>query len=396
MQKNIPYTRKFYAVLAGYIAIIFLGNWHHVNQQGIFFHEYLPIAKHLLNDDGYSINSGVRILYPMWGYPFLTMIGEFIGSSIFFLAFFQAILCVIGIAFFYKLFNLKKKYWHILLFTPFIALASVRWPDAVVAVLLIAAVWYLKICFETRSKKYAVITGMLIGLLLNFRNEYFGLLMVLAAVSLISLFLKKRYVFSASAIIVFFALLMLLPWAYYSYSIDKHFRFTATNGGGVLYISLGQLPNNPWAIAHTDSVAFAVAKQNGIDDPYSAKGDSLLTAKFIGCIENNPLAYSEKSGYNLLSSLIRGVYVGEYEGVVEKIIKIIFIIVFDFLLVLTCLYYVKNRRLLLAAIIFTLLIYKFALIALIQYEPRHMNAIYLFILGPSLLFWKKKVRQQNR
>ena len=395
MQKNIPYNLKFYAVFAGYIAIIFFGNWHHANQQGIFYGEYLPIAKHLLNRDGYLIYFGVPTLYPIWGYSFLTMIGELIGSSILFLAYLQAIFCIIGISFFYKLFNLDKKYWHILLFTPFIVLASVRWPDAIVGVLLILTIYYFKQCIENHSKKYAILSGVLFGILLNYRSEYLGLLLILAIICVVSIFLKKKNFFSLSSLTILSTLLILLPWAYYSYTIDKHIRLTATNSGGVLYISLGQLPNNPWGIVHSDSVAYAVAKQNGIDDPYSTKGDSLLTSKFIGDIENNPVAYTEKVGYNIYSSLIRGVYTGEFGGIIEKIIKIIFILVFDFLLLLTSLYFIKNRRSLLVVLAFILIIYKFTLVSLIQYEPRHMNAIYLFLLGPSLLFLKEKMNKNS-
>jgi hypothetical protein len=391
LQKFGSYEKKFYTALAVFTALIFVANWHHTNQQGIFDNEYTPLAKHLLSGDGYVIHSGSKILYPIWGYSFLTMFGEFIGSSIFFLALVQAILCIVGIYFFYKLFNLEKKYWHILLFSPFIALMSVRWPDAIVAVLLIIAAYYLKICLETQSRKYAIITGLLLGILLNFRSEYLGLLLVLAVIAIVSLFFKKKYFFSNLTLIAFFALLLLLPWAFYSYSIDKHFRLTATNGGGVLYISLGQLPNNPWGIVHSDSVAFTVAKENGIDDPYSAQGDSLLTAKFIHDVEKKPVAYSEKIGYNVFTSFIRGVYVGEYPDIIEKTIKIIFVFIFDLLLALSVYTLVKKIK---ASSIFTavsvLIIYKFALISFIQYEPRHMNAIYLFMLGIAFVYKRSK------
>ena len=389
-QKNTPIAWKFYCLLAGYVVVIFFANWHHLNQQGIFNNEYEPIANHLLNGDGYVISIGNKILYPIWGYSFLTMIGELIGSPIFFLAVLQAALCIIGIYFFYKLFSLEKKYWHILLFTPFIALASVRWPDAIVGVLLIAAAYCFKVCLKNRSKKYAAVTGILLGILLNFRSEYLGILILFLILAITSLFLRKNNLLPISLIIVFFALVALMPWSFYSHSIDKHFRLTSTNGGGVLYISLGQLPNNPWGIMHSDSVAFAVAKEQGINDPYSTQGDSLLTAKFSNDIENEPIAYSEKIGYNVISSIVRGVYVGEFGGAIEKTIKVIFILLFDIFLVLAALYFAKNYRKTLVLSIFLLVLYKFCIISFIQYEPRHMNAIYLFLLGPSLLFLKER------
>jgi hypothetical protein len=387
---------NFYAVLAAYIAVVFFVNRDHINQQGIFFNQYLPIAKNLLNGTGYIIHSGVRILYPIWGYTFLTMMGEIFGSPVFFLAVVQSLLCIFAISFFYKFFNLQKRYWHIPLLTPFIALTSVRWPDAIVGILLIIAAYYYKQSLETRSNKYAILSGLILGTVLNFRSEYLGLILLLGVIAFAALILKERNLFSLSALTVIPALLVLLPWAYYSYSIDNHIRLTATNAGGVLYISLGQLPNNPWGIVHSDSVAYEISKQNGISDPYSANGDSLLTAKFIGDVENNPIAYSEKTGYNLITSLIRGVYIGEYTGPIQKIVKIVFILLFDLLLLVTCLYFSKHYgRSPLFFIVAVLVVYKFLLISFIQYEPRHMNAIYLFLLGSSLLYFEDRISNKK-
>ncbi|MFI5262912.1 MAG: hypothetical protein ACHQM6_00195 [Candidatus Kapaibacterium sp.] len=382
--------------MAAYISIIFWGNWHHINQQGIFYNEYLAIAKHLLNGDGYVIHTGIPVLYPICGYTLFTLIAEFTGSPLFVLALFQFFLCIISISLFYKFFNLEKRYWHILLFTPFIALLSVRWPDAIVGTLLIVTAYYINRSFETSSKKDALLGGLLLGIILNFRSEYLGLLVFLMIIAIGSLLVRKKELFYLLTLIVIPASLILLPWAYYSYSLDKHIRLTATNGGGVLYISLGQLPENPWGIVHSDSVAYAVSKQNGIDDPYSVKGDSLLTAKFIDDIDHNPIAFSEKVGYNLLASLIRGVYIGEYDGLVQIIVKVIFTIVFNLLLLFSCLYFLKHRiKRPVLLIVSVLIIYKYFLISFIQYEPRHMNAIYLFMLGISLLYLRERVHEKK-
>ncbi|MEP7233925.1 MAG: hypothetical protein ABI778_01395 [Ignavibacteriota bacterium] len=373
-------SSKYYAALAAYIAVIFFANTNHINQQGIFFNEYLPIAKHLLSGAGYVIHSGVSILYPIWGYTFLTAVGEFVGAPILFLAILQGVLCIIGISFFYKIFQIEKKYWHILLFTPFIALTSVRWPDAIVGVLLLLTIYYY-----TQSFKLSF------GLILNFRSEYVGLLVVLIITILILLLRKKFDLAVLTTLTLIPACLLIIPWGSFSYSMDSHIRLTATNGGGVLYISLGQLPNNPWGIVHSDSVAYAVAKENGIDDPYSVRGDSLLSAKFITDIENYPINFSEKAGFNILTSFVRGVYIGEYQSVAQTIIKIIFVVIFD-ILVLLFLLYIKRKRNMssLLLILIVIVLYKFLLISLIQYEPRHMNAIYLLILGPALLFLKDR------
>ncbi|HYM19416.1 MAG TPA: hypothetical protein VEW28_00255 [Candidatus Kapabacteria bacterium] len=424
--------KRFWLILGGLAAVVFTCNAAHSNQQIIFFREYVPIATNLLNGSGYSILPHQPVLYPMWGYSLLTVLALTTGYSLIFLGIFQAILSLVTIRAFYRLFRLEKKYWHIPLFIPFITLLSVRWPDAIVASMLVFALMFFVSSIQKSSNKYAFYSGCCLGLICNFRSEYLGLLIILALVMTVSLLRRDIAQMKVTLITVLTSLFLLLPWAIYSYSIDKHVRVAATNGGGVFYISLGQLPNNPWHITHSDSTAFTESHLNGIDDPYSPRGDSLLTSEFVSDIEKFPASFTKKIAYNLLSTVYRGVYTGEFVNItldsaareaflgsitsgnisqdisrlsefrfvtiivfaIQQFIHIFFIPIFDLLILLTIIYCWKYlRKSFLLKVVLIVLLYKFALVGLVQYEPRHMNAIYLLVLGTALLYVQNRKGQ---
>jgi hypothetical protein len=194
------------------------------------------------------------------------------------------------------------------------------------------------------------------------------------------------------------------------------------------YISLGQLPGNPWAIVPGDKSAYNFAKAYNEKNPYTPNADKLLRSEFLRLITNNPGAYAKKCGYNLLKIFTGGVYTGEYAtiftgsikrneadsiinstpGIInkfkiissfpsdvsrplyfEKIIQALFIVVFFvFLLTYIFLFFIRKSESfkMLFALFSGLILYKFIIIALIQYEYRHLNTIYLFLLGTFLIF----------
>ena len=133
-----------------------------------------------------------------------------------------------------------------------------------------------------------------------------------------------------------------------------------------------------------------------------------------------------KFSWNILSAFIRGVYTGEFansilgktrreeidrsmksEGksqlatlfsldanecyplLVEKGIQFAFIPLFFAILVATFIWAAKERSTasLLAA---ALVIYKLVVVGITQYEPRHMNAVYLLALGCALRYFSER------
>jgi hypothetical protein len=220
--------------------------------------------------------------------------------------------------------------------------------------------------------------------------------------------------------------LLIVPWAMRAYSVTGELRLSASNGGAVMYISLGQLPNNSWGIIPLDETAYQIADSLNFDSPYSNEADNYFKSLSLQSIQTNPLEYAKKVGYNLFSSLTYGVYTGEYANsiiglehrqvvetgfasnnnifkkidyllnadkfvtvpiLIEKGLQGIFMIIFLYLILSSIMKLItgkvnlsKSFLILLLAII----IYKFAIVSAIQYEYRHMNAIYLLVLGIAL------------
>jgi hypothetical protein len=93
---------------------------------------------------------------------------------------------------------------------------------------------------------------------------------------------------------------------------------TSSNGGALLYITLGQLPNNPWKIVHDDPVYFAFARDHGFASPYSPEADVALRQAFRAAVAAEPAAFARKVGRNFAMAIIGGVYTGAFATWISK------------------------------------------------------------------------------
>jgi hypothetical protein len=229
----------------------------------------------------------------------------------------------------------------------------------------------------------------------------------------------------------------MLPWAYRSYTNTGEWRFSATNGGMVLYISLGQLSNNPWNVSPLDKTAIDFAKTRGFNYPFSPAADRVLQEEFVKQVKRYPGAYIKKVGFNLLKSITGGVYTGEYSNLfinadkriiiddsisrlngamkkinfiaslpyynsipmlIEKIIQGIYIPIFLISIItffIFCFLKGNKELYLLKGILLSIILYKILTISLIQYEYRHMNSIYIFIIGISIIYFNQYIFKKN-
>ena len=429
----------FWTIIIVFVFFVFLFNSCHINQQGTYNNIFKPIAENLLVEGVYTSPALANepLLYPFWGYTCLIMIGSIPGFSDIFILIIQYLLCLAGISLFYKIYKIQPKYRHIPLFLPYAALMSVKWPDAIVGGLLIFYVFFaIKSIVENRTK-YFIISGIILGIILNFRSEYLYLPLVFLLFLLLPHFKKKRKEVIKLCLSSFLiSILLLMPWAIRSNNITGEYHFSATNGGAVTYISLGQLPGNKWGIVPLDRTAYYIADSLGFSSPYSPEADNYFSKKSKQLVFNDPGEYAKKAGYNFISAWVRGVYTGEYANffitkdrrfeidekitsqndllnkikslfdlslkesiplLLEKALQGVFIPVILVLLIILKIVFWKEKdkylRIVLA-VIGAIIAYKLALVSLIQYEYRHMNAIYLFLMGAGLVFLKMTQRNQ--
>jgi hypothetical protein len=104
----------------------------------------------------------------------------------------------------------------------------------------------------------------------------------------------------------------------YSARATGHVLLTSTNAGHVLYISLGQLSNNPWGITPIDSDP---RMHRELDAHFHHRSTSSLTYasdrylrhRFLHLVRAHPAAWLHKDLLNAKSTFTEGLYVGEFD-----------------------------------------------------------------------------------
>ncbi len=405
-----------------FTALIFYFNLNHNIQQGTLENYFIPIAKNLINNLSYSLPkyTSTPSFYPIWGYTFLILPDILFKTNTLIILILQYIFTLISIYFFYKIFQLKKSYYHLFFFIPFISIMSTKTPDAIICFLIILIIYFLKNYFISGNIKFLVLTGIANGILLNFRSEYLYLFIITLLVAIISYQNSLKIFFKISIVVLIISFIFLLPWIMRSYYYTNEFKFTATNGGAVIYISLGQLPGNKWKIQPYDETVYKIADSLNFSNPYTLEADKYFKSEFFKAIKKYPFDYVKKIAYNFISSLIRGVYTGEFANtfidkdlrfqwekslnkqiglqnkfdfilktdyqilipvLLEKFIQLLFIPIFFILFVLTTIKFLKYDFDKLDLFLLSIILYKLIIVSLIQYEYRHMNSIYLILLG---------------
>ncbi len=311
MSSNLQNGKVFYFLLAFFAFAIFFFNQNHLNQDTIYFKHILPIAENLLKGEGYTNVAGKTAFYPIWGYVFLQIPGIIMGSPQFWTLFIQFCASILGVVLFYKLFEIKEKYWHILFFLPYFALCSIKTADGLVSILLIAYSYFFVAYFSTKEIRNLHYLWFVLAVLVNLRSEYIYLPLFQTLFFFIYFKNRLKY-FKINAILLTIAFVAMLPWAIRSYAINQEVRFNSSNGGAVMYISLGQLPQNKWGITPTDSTAYAIAAANGIDDPFTPEADKLFQQLTKEAISGNSFEFIKKMAYNAIKVFANGVYTGEY------------------------------------------------------------------------------------
>jgi hypothetical protein len=112
----------------------------------------------------------------------------------------------------------------------------------------------------------------------------------------------------------------LIPYAIYTKTVTDHYLITSTNSGHVLFIGLGQLPNNKWGITPYDEdpkMAKIMEDELGQKDygyNLQYEGDKILKKHFLNMIKEDPLEYTKKVFYSTYLMLKGGFYSGEYQA----------------------------------------------------------------------------------
>ncbi len=406
--------------------LVFWGNHRHqFNQGGSTFQRSLLLAERLVAGQGYTLAQpdGTPAFYPMWGYPLLLAPGVWLGAPLLWITLVQFVLCGTAFWAFYRIFGLRPRLWHIPCLLPLFALCSVKWPDAVTLPLLLLLLERATKYLEDGRPRAAVGAAALFGLSVNVRSEF-----LLLPVCMLGLAWatrrggdRKRWLALTGGLLLGGAV-FLAPWAARSQALLGQWRLSSTNGGGVLYITLGQLPGNPWGIRHADAEAWTYVQARGLDSPWSPAGDAMLRAAWLERVVAHPFAFAGKVLGNGLRLATHGVYTGEYytliaspqaarsavqalrEGrwpvawsaedpvtglliIASATVYACFVLLLPLVLVTACACLCKHGYLRSwpgALAVSALLIHGVSLVLLAQHQTRHVNGLYLLGLGLTL------------
>lgn len=136
-----------------------------------------------------------------------------------------------------------------------------------------------------------LLAGAVLGLACHFRTEY-----ILLPGALVFVFWATAGRFlcavGQTAALAAVMLLILLPWALWMKSVIGEFRFTTTTGGGGLFFSLGEDPQNPWGIVFDDRWLDDDAVRRGLKNPWGPQANRYYGAKFREYLRTYPGRYA--------------------------------------------------------------------------------------------------------
>ena len=201
-----------------------------------------------------------------------------------------------------------------LLALPWYLLHSVKWPLSFAASFSVLGLVVLERALRTRSLGAGAAAGVFFGASLYFRSEFLFLPLFLLMVGVLSRVVPKlpRLPLAPLAACAALAWIILIPWGVHYREQTGHFSLTASQGGIVAFISLGQLPRNPWGAVYEDEYAYAYLAQVAPQLPVNSHtADRVLIDEFKRRVKAEPIAFAAKMGWNGAISLVSGFYGGE-------------------------------------------------------------------------------------
>ncbi len=306
------------ACISGLVAYL---NYHATAMQGILpcYQDYKRII--LAGFDPTVALHGTPA-FPMWGYGWMYVLTE----NHLALLIIQIGLALLSVAILIRHIEQRELLGDravaavkllLLVSLPWYAFQTVRWPYSIAISLFMLSLVFLHrgVSGERFSVRQLVLSGALFGLALNFRSDYY-LMPVGFVVAVCWCSRPVCRSFARMAVWAVTAYAMLTPWMLYTHHVTGHALLTSTNGGHVLFIGLGTLPENKWGITPCDEDPLMhelIREHFGEAKPSCGyEANSLLTREFRNRVVADPAEYARKCRYAAWSILRYGVYSGEF------------------------------------------------------------------------------------
>jgi hypothetical protein len=318
------FDRWWWVPAAGLVPFFVYLNADAANMQGVYG-SYVCFRREILHGLHPAANPCQSPTFPMWGYGWLLVITRTKAA----LLVFQGLAGLAAAWYFLRVLSqggelggwgLRLSKLLLLVCIPWYAFHALRWPysEASTLVVLSIAVLCLVLRREGPSFGLTALSGILFGLALNFRSDFILLPLVVALVVIFTCRGSHRLQLQRLGLWLVTIVVALAPWMVYSARVTGHVLFTSTNAGHVLYISLGQLPGNPWGITPSDTDP---RMQRELDAHFRHESTSSLTYasdqylrhRFIQLVREHPGAWLHKDLDNARDTLSQGFYSGEFD-----------------------------------------------------------------------------------
>lgn len=272
-------------ILAGIAYASLLKNYH--GQSGIlpFYYQHIDFF-----ENGFQRLNSVTPSFPLWGYSLvLYVFPDFISRELFQALIHSVVLFSIFIYFKGFLdYRFSRILFLILLLTPGgFSAAPPSQPYSLYSDCMLISLIML-------ANKRIVMSSLFFGLALNFRSETYILPPFIAVVAVMAKAFDWKIAIKWLALIY----ICMIPWAGYTYYNEGVPRFTSSNGGHVLIVGLGDLPDNKWGATGRDDdpLMRKLLKKNAAEgvSTLSSRGDSILKKEYIDLISSAPFEFWRK------------------------------------------------------------------------------------------------------
>lgn len=321
--KIVVYSRCLFLVTL-FFNIVFssLISFHNLSFDLYFNQNYINYAKSLSESLSFypSVNLIGLSTFPLWGYGFVHWV--FNSSKLGILIFQQALN-------FYTIYLsdnfIRKKHfyslyiWRILVLIafPYFLFHTQLWPKSISSSLLIIGLIKLLNYVDSKKKFDIIVSGLMFGLVCNFRSDYFYLTFVIPFTFILwQIIVEKKIAWTRSFLILpIITILCLVPWSFYTYKKTDNFLLTSTNTGHTLFIGLGQLPNNIWGITPKDddikmkNILISKFKTKHVSSTDYSESEYLKEI-FFEFILNHPFEWINKCFFNFRLIFMDPFYVG--------------------------------------------------------------------------------------
>ena len=284
------------------------------------YKDYSDYFKGLLMGKRVLVNNDLGT-FPMWGYGLIHLLFKsklnilIVQQLLNFIAIVKVDYFLIKVE---KIKTINFSRSLMLISLPLFFFHTQMWPKSISSSILILSILQLYSYFKNKKISKLVYTGILFGLLSNFRSDYLFFILILPFFLLFYKFYLNRGLKINSFkvfIIPVIVLIFLVPWSHYTFSKTNHYLLNSTNTGHVLFIGLGQLPDNTWGITPRDDDSKMKGylinefKQDTIST-VSYSSNEFLKKKFLRLVFNNPWEWIKKCVYSIRLILFDPFYVG--------------------------------------------------------------------------------------